>query len=75
MFKDLTLDHVIPQYHGGKREWNNIVASCQRCNGKKGHKKLEEISMSLLTKPKKPAITIRDYYRHIEFPQCWDKYI
>ena len=41
----------------------------------KGHKKLEEISMNLLTKPKKPAITIRDYYRQIRFPECWDKYI
>ena len=75
MFKDLTLDHVVPQYHGGQREWNNIVAACKRCNSKKGHKKLEEISMNLLTKPKKPAITIRDYYRQIRFPECWDKYI
>lgn len=75
LFKDLTMDHVIPQYYGGKKTWDNIVASCKKCNGKKGHKKLEEISMNLLTKPKKPAITIRDYYRHIEFPESWDKYI
>lgn len=74
LFKDLTMDHVIPQYYGGKKTWDNIVASCKKCNGKKGHKKLEEISMNLLTKPKKPAITIRDYYRHIEFPESWDKY-
>lgn len=73
--KDLTMDHVVPQYYGGKKTWNNIVAACKRCNGKKGHKKLEEISMNLLTKPKKPAITIRDYYRQIRFPKCWDKYI
>ena len=74
-FKDLTMDHVLPQYHGGKKTWDNIVACCKKCNGKKGHKKLEEISMNLLTKPKKPAITIRDYYRQIEFPETWDKYI
>ena len=69
------MDHVVPQYHGGKKTWDNIVSACTKCNGKKGHKKLEEISMKLLTKPKKPAITIRDYYRQIRFPKCWDKYI
>ena len=75
LFKDLTMDHVIPQYFGGGKTWDNIVAACKKCNGKKGHKKLEEISMNLLTKPKKPAITIRDYYRQIVFPEVWDKYI
>ena len=69
------MDHVVPQYHGGKKTWNNIVASCMKCNNKKGHKKLEEISMNLLTKPKKPAITIREYYRNIPFPQTWERYI
>jgi len=75
LFKELTMDHVLPQYHGGKKTWNNIVACCKKCNGKKGHKKLEEISMNLLTKPKKPAITIREYYRQIVFPEVWDNYI
>lgn len=75
LFKELTMDHVLPQYHGGQKTWDNIVACCRKCNGKKGHNKLEEISMNLLTKPKKPAITIRDYYRQIEFPEVWDNYI
>ena len=51
-FSDLTMDHVVPQFYGGEKTWENIVAACKRCNGKKGHKKLEEISMNLLTKPK-----------------------
>ena len=75
LFKDLTMDHIVPQFYGGEKSWDNIVTACKRCNEKKGHKKLEEISMNLLTKPKKPAITIRDYYRHIEFPESWDKFI
>ena len=28
-----------------------------------------------LTNPKKPAITIREYYRNIPFPQSWERYI
>jgi len=69
------MDHVLPQYYGGQKTWDNIVACCKKCNGRKGHKKLEEISMNLLTNPKKPAITIRDYYRQIVFPEIWDRYI
>ena len=75
LFKELTMDHVLPQYHGGLKTWDNIVTCCKKCNGKKGHKKIEETSMILLTKPKKPAITIREYYRQIEFPKVWDNYI
>jgi len=33
---DLTLDHVIPKSKGGLSNWNNLVASCGRCNVKKG---------------------------------------
>ena len=75
MFKDLTMDHVYPKYLGGKKSWDNIVASCKRCNGRKGHKTIEEFGKNPLTNPKKPAITIREYYRNITFPNPWDKYI
>ena len=75
MFKDLTMDHVYPRCKGGKKSWDNIVASCKRCNGRKGYKTVEEFGKKPLTNPKKPAITIRDYYRQIRFPECWDKYI
>ena len=33
----LTADHVIPRYHGGKTNWDNIVAACQSCNLEKAH--------------------------------------
>lgn len=36
--KHLTLDHVIPISKGGKTNWENIVAACQRCNTIKGNK-------------------------------------
>ena len=75
LFRDLTMDHVYPRCLGGERTWDNIVTSCKRCNGRKGHKTIEEFGKKPLTNPKKPAITIRDYYRQIEFPETWDKYI
>jgi len=33
---ELTIDHVIPRSLGGKTNWENCVASCRSCNGKKG---------------------------------------
>jgi 5-methylcytosine-specific restriction endonuclease McrA len=31
-----TFDHIVPQYLGGKTNWENVVVSCMKCNGKKG---------------------------------------
>ncbi len=75
MFRDLTIDHVVPKSKGGIITWTNVVASCKRCNGRKGHKTIEEFGKKPLTNPKIPVITIRDYYRSIKFPKQWDKYI
>lgn len=36
--KHLTFDHVLPQTLGGKTTWENVVASCSRCNTIKGHR-------------------------------------
>ena len=49
----LTLDHVIPLSKGGRTNWENIVAACQRCNTLKGNKTL----MKPKVKPYAP-----DYY-------------
>lgn len=35
---NLTLDHVIPLSKGGRTNWANIVAACQRCNTLKGNR-------------------------------------
>lgn len=54
-YKDLTIDHVIPQSKGGKASWYNLVAACKRCNARKGDKSPEEAGMFLRTKPMKPS--------------------
>jgi 5-methylcytosine-specific restriction endonuclease McrA len=33
----LTIDHVIPKYHGGKTKWDNITTACESCNCRRGH--------------------------------------
>lgn len=34
----LTMDHVVPKTYGGFISWENVVAACQDCNSRKGHK-------------------------------------
>ena len=51
---DLNLDHVTPRARGGKTTWDNIVASCFTCNGKKGSKTLEQLGWKLRANPQKP---------------------
>jgi hypothetical protein len=50
----LTVDHILPQARGGEDEWMNTVASCVKCNGKKGNRTPEEANMPLLFQPSIP---------------------
>jgi 5-methylcytosine-specific restriction endonuclease McrA len=50
--RELTLDHVIPRSRGGQSTWENLVASCRACNGKKGNRLLKELNMHLLRQPR-----------------------
>ena len=35
---ELTFDHLVPRFKGGKTDWDNIITACRCCNGKKGCK-------------------------------------
>lgn len=48
---ELTLDHVIPRYYGGKTNFENIVAACPSCNLEKSH----YMKMKPMNKPRKPT--------------------
>lgn len=53
-----TIDHIRPRSRGGKHEWTNVVAACQKCNAKKSDKTLEELGWSLKRKPYTPKGTM-----------------
>lgn len=61
--KDLSLDHVFPRSRGGKTSWDNLVAACRSCNGKKGDFTPEEAGMVLNQRPYKPSFVmfLRDF--------------
>ena len=51
---EMTFDHIIPRSKGGKTTWENVVASCQKCNLKKGSRSLKKAGLNLKQQPKKP---------------------
>jgi 5-methylcytosine-specific restriction endonuclease McrA len=55
--KELTIDHIIPVSRGGKTEFENCVAACKTCNGKKGDKLPSEARLYLKKKPVAPTIS------------------
>jgi 5-methylcytosine-specific restriction endonuclease McrA len=50
-----TVDHVVPRIKGGGTTWENTVAACMKCNGKKGSRTLEQSGMRLGFKPYAPT--------------------
>src|ERR1051325_9515936 len=49
---DLTLDHVVPRSRGGASTWENLVACCHDCNGRKGSRTPLEAHMKLMREPR-----------------------
>ena len=51
---DMTFGHIVPRSKGGRTTWENVVASCQKCNLRKGSKSIKNAGLSLRQKPIKP---------------------
>ena len=73
----LNYDHVIPKKLGGKKIWENVVASCYPCNTRKGGRTPEQAGMKLLSVPVKPhtlplaALTLNEE----KVPRPWVLYV
>ncbi len=49
------VDHVQPRSRGGKHTWDNVVAACRRCNGRKENRAPHEVGMKLARPPRAPS--------------------
>lgn len=49
-----TIDHIVPASRGGANSWENTVAACLRCNGKKSNRTPKEARMVLQFAPTVP---------------------
>ncbi len=73
----LTLDHVIPVVKGGKKNWNNIVTSCRKCNQRKSCHTPGECGMKLIRKPYEPIWLPKSHltFGPTTIPILWKPYL
>ena len=74
--KQLTLDHVVPRYKGGRHIWENVVSACIPCNNRKAGRTPQEAGMRLIRQPSTPHIS--GYfvpYEYIHRYGEWQKFL
>ena len=54
-WESITIDHVVPRSQGGPTSWQNCVAACMTCNGRKADRTPEQAGMRLRKVPTRPA--------------------
>lgn len=52
--RELSRDHIVPVYRGGRDRWMNVVTACRVCNMRKGGRTPESAGMPLLYAPYVP---------------------
>ncbi|MCL0094843.1 HNH endonuclease [Dehalococcoidales bacterium] len=72
--RQLTLDHVIPRYLGGKHVWENVVSACIPCNRRKAGKTPEQAGMRLIRHPSPPQANTA-FYPYLQTQSQWQKYL
>jgi len=50
-----SLDHVVPRSRGGEHNWENVVASCGRCNHLKADRDIGSLGWRLRHTPREPT--------------------
>jgi 5-methylcytosine-specific restriction endonuclease McrA len=74
---ELTFDHVVPVAQEGRKDWENIVTCCIRCNRRKGGRTPEQAGMHLIRHPRRPervpALRITIGLRYT--PESWRDYL
>lgn len=74
---ELTFDHVIPASKGGRKDWENIVTCCIRCNRRKGGKTPTEAGLRLIRQPNRPSYLTPHaiVYGMPEVPTSWRDFL
>ncbi|HEX3467136.1 MAG TPA: HNH endonuclease [Candidatus Elarobacter sp.] len=72
---DMTVDHVVPRSRGGSSTWENLVACCTTCNGRKRDRTPDEARMPLRRLPREPHFIPWIVVRRHTLPGEWIKYL
>jgi 5-methylcytosine-specific restriction endonuclease McrA len=71
----MTVDHVVPRAAGGRSVWENLVAACPDCNGRKRDPTPEQARMPLLKRPTEPRFIPFVVVRRHTAEEEWSKYL
>jgi len=69
------IDHVVPRSRGGPHSWENVVASCRRCNAAKEDYLLEEAGFVLREAPRAPRSRVWLLAASGEVRAEWEPYV
>lgn len=69
------IDHIIPRSKGGTHTWENVVAACRRCNGRKENRLPHEAGLKLLRPPFVPHQHMRIIGAAGEVHPTWANYL
>lgn len=67
------LDHVVPRSRGGRHTWDNVVASCRRCNSRKENRLPSEAGLHPARAPFAPPDAFRLSLGQME--PDWEPYL
>jgi 5-methylcytosine-specific restriction endonuclease McrA len=67
------VDHVVPRSLGGEHVWENVVASCRRCNSRKENRLPAQAGLVLRRAPFAPRDVFRLQAGRLE-PE-WERYL
>lgn len=72
-----TIDHIYPQALGGKDTYENTVAACQVCNGKKADKTIKQLGWEEPILPATPRNTYKNIKVRGNHPavETWEPYL
>lgn len=70
-----SIDHIVPRALGGTHEWLNVIASCLKCNNKKGHKLFSELGWTLKITPTVPHATFWLIVKGGNVEKEWEPYL
>jgi 5-methylcytosine-specific restriction endonuclease McrA len=69
------VDHIVPRKHGGKSTFENCVAACRPCNGKKGSRRLEDTDLKLIRQPTIPNGQLHYVAKADGWHETWSNFL
>lgn len=69
------VDHVTPRSRGGTHTWDNVVASCRRCNARKENRMPHEVGLALRRLPRVPQDSLFLVVSAGKLHPTWDRYL